>query len=115
MAGSQPRSPEPGGISCAGKSHSNTADHRIVPFTYPAFDPSDEQLQNMKRLMRSFWSRARNPARYDSFDARRLFRARATVSEGRVSLTFDEGEGVTNNLIKELIKEKQSAPMRYGM
>jgi hypothetical protein len=88
------------------------------PFTYPAFDPSDEQLQNMRRLSEILLERGSESRRgYDSLTLAELFREQGRFEEAQVIvLTFDEGdEGVTSNLIKKLIKEKQSAPMRYRM
>lgn len=87
------------------------------PFTYPAFEPTDEQIRNMTRLSEIFltWSAELQP-RY-SMERAELYRELARFDEAElVILTMNERDvGVTSSLITMLIKEKQSAPMRYSM
>lgn len=88
------------------------------PFTYPAFEPTEEQLQNMKRLSRILlaWGSDSRPG-YNSLALAELFREQGRFDEAQVIiLSLDEDdEGVTSNLIEKLSKEKQSALMRYRM
>lgn len=87
------------------------------PFTYPAFEPSEEQLQNMKLLSKILldWSEASR--RGYNMELAELYREQGRFDEAEsVILTIDEDQvGVTSQLITRLIKEKQSAPMRYRM
>ncbi len=88
------------------------------PFTYPAFEPSDEQLQNMKRLSKILLSWGSESRRgYDSLTLAELYREQSRFDEAElIILAIDkEEEGVTSNLIAKLINEKQPAPMRYRM
>ena len=86
-------------------------------FTYPAFEPSVEQLENMKRLSASLleW---RNGSRIGYvLELAELCREQERFEEAEsVIQTLDEKQrGVTSKLITRLIKEKQPAPMRYRM
>lgn len=87
------------------------------PFTYPAFEPTDEQLRNMTRLSEILraWGAASRPGH--TMELAELYRELGRFDEAElVILTIDERDvGVTSNLITKLIKEKQSAPMRYRM
>lgn len=88
------------------------------PFTYPAFEPTDQQLQNMRQLSKILLARVSESRRgYNSLILAELYREQGRFDEAEVIiLTLDEEEeGVTSNLIAKLIKEKQSAPMRYRM
>lgn len=88
------------------------------PFTYPAFEPTDDQLENMNRLSKILLSWGSESRRqYDSLTLAELYREQGRFDEAEVIiLAIDqEQEGVTSNLIARLIKEKQSAPMRYRM
>lgn len=88
------------------------------PFTYPVFEPTDDQLQNMKwlsKILLSWVSESRR--RYDYLTLAELYREQGRFDEAEVIILAigQEEEGVTSNLIARLIKEKQSAPMRYRM
>ena len=88
------------------------------PFTHPAFEPSDEQLQNMKRLssiLLAWGSESRRG--HDALALSELLREQGRFDEAEViilTLQDDDEEG-TSYLISKLIKEKQSAPSRYRM
>ena len=87
------------------------------PFTYPAFAPSDQQIQNMRRLseiLREWGAASRQ--RY-TMELAELYRELGRFDESeQVIMTLDDSEvGVTSNLITRLIKEEQTAPMRYMM
>jgi len=87
------------------------------PFTYPAFVATDQQLQNMKRLSEIFSARgAASRSRY-TLELAELCREQGRFDEAeRVILTLDNDDlDVTRNLIAKLIKEKESAPIRYRM
>ena len=87
------------------------------PFTYPAFEPTDEQLQNMLRLSKVL---------FDLWDLLRSGYAIHLVELYREQSRFDEAElvissmdiktdDVTGQLISTLVKERQPAPTRYRM
>lgn len=86
------------------------------PFSYPAFEPTDEQLQNMKRLCKILLAWGLESRRgYDAIALAELYRQQGRYDEAEVIIfTLDENEeGVTSNLIAKLIKEKEPALMRY--
>jgi hypothetical protein len=87
------------------------------PFTYPAFEATDAQLENMKLLSAILqkWGFASRPGY--TMELAELYREQGRFDESqKVILTLDQRDvGVTSNLIGKLIKEKQSAPMRYRM
>jgi hypothetical protein len=87
------------------------------PFTYPAFEPTQEQLQNMKRLSEMLIAWYEPTRRRYTIELAELYREQGHFEEAeRMILTLAEGEvDVTSNLIARLIKEKQPAPMRYRM
>lgn len=88
------------------------------PFTYPAFEPSEEQLQNMKQLSKLLLAWGSESRRgYDSLTLAELYREQGMFDEAHlIVLTLSEDdEGVSSKLITKLIKEKQSALMRYRM
>lgn len=87
------------------------------PFTYPAFEASDEQLQNMKRLSQILLARGTAPRRRYTLELAELYREQGHFDEAeQVVLTLNENEvDVTSKLITRLIKEQQTAPMRYMM
>lgn len=84
------------------------------PFTYPVFEATVEQLQNMERL--SAILSARGVVGH-TMELAELYREQGRFNEaGQLISSLDDNEvGVTSNLITKLIKEKQSAPMRYRM
>ena len=87
------------------------------PFTYPVFEATDEQRQNMLRLSEilQVWDDAVRKGH--TMELAELYREQGRFDEAeRVILTLDEREvGVTSNLITRLIREKQQAPIRYMM
>lgn len=87
------------------------------PFTYPAFEPTDEQLQNMKRLSMLLLAWGAASGRGYTIGLAELYREQGRFDEAdQVIHTLEERDvGVTGNIITKLIKEKQSAPMRYRM
>lgn len=88
------------------------------PFTYPVFDPSDDQLQNMARLSKILLAWGSESQRgYDALTLAELYREQGRFDEAEVIILAidEEEEGVTSNLIAKLIKEKQPALMRYRM
>lgn len=87
------------------------------PFTYPVFEPTDEQLQNMKQLSQILFEwRSTGRGGY-SLDLAELYREQGRFDEAEhVILTIDGRDvDVTSKLITRLIKEQQTAPMRYMM
>ncbi len=87
------------------------------PFTFPVFEPTEEQLQNMKRLSKILldWKAASH--RGYTMELADLYREQGRYDEAEaVILTIEDAQvGVTSRLIATLIKERQAAPMRYRM
>jgi hypothetical protein len=87
------------------------------PFTYPAFEPTQEQLQNMKRLSEILVEQDELLRRRYTLELAELCREQGYFDQAEhVILTIDDRDvDVTSKLIASLIKEKQAAPMRYRM
>lgn len=87
------------------------------PFTYPTFIATDQQLQNMKRLSEIFSTRDATSRRRYTLELAELYREQGLFDEAEQKIiTLNKNEvDVTSNLITTLIKEKESAPMRYRM
>ena len=86
------------------------------PFTYPPYVPTPEQLANMERLCELFQSSEPEPCGH-TMDLAELYREQGRFDEACAVLQFMEPKelGVTGRLIARLIREKERAPMRYGM
>lgn len=87
------------------------------PFTYPAFEATDEQLENMKRLSDILLELHTATRRRYTLELAELYREQGRFEEaGRMILTVDDRDvDVTSKLVARLIEEKQTAPMRYRM
>lgn len=85
------------------------------PVTYPSFDPSDEQGENMNRLLHLL-SVGDSPTRY-AFEITELFRELGRFNEATQSLQTIkmENEGFAGKLLAELIKAREAAPVRYRL
>jgi len=87
------------------------------PFTFPAFEPSATQLQNMKRLSEILRNRREASPKDYVIELAELYREQGRFEEAEeviVKLDADQVD-VTSKLIRRLIGERQSAPMRYRM
>ena len=87
------------------------------PFTYPAFDPTDVQLQNMQRLSKVLFDRWENSRKGYVIDLVDLFREQGRFDEAELVISSMDikKDDVTGQLISKMIQERQSAPMRYRM
>jgi hypothetical protein len=87
------------------------------PFTYPVFEASGEQIQNMQRLSKILQEWSTLSRQGYTMELAELYREQGRFDESeQVILILDDREvGITSNLTTRLIKEKQTAPMRYMM
>jgi len=87
------------------------------PFTYPVFEPTDEQLQNMKRLSKVLFDGRDTSRREYSMELVDLYREQGRFKEAEfvISSMDIKTDDVTGQLIAKLIKERQPAPMLYRM
>ena len=86
------------------------------PFTYPAFFPTDEQLENMEQLSTILHgSHAMRPGY--TMALAELYREQGRFDEAeQVIQSLDiEKSDVTGTLIAKLIRDKEMAPIRYRM
>ncbi len=85
------------------------------PFTYPAFEATEEQIQNMKRLSQILLAWVAASRRGYTLELAELYREQGRFDEAEQVISIhDNNEGdVTSKLITKLIKERQLAPMRY--
>lgn len=95
---------ETGGVSCVAVKRPATAGHREA-FTYPAFEASEEQLQNMQSLSEILREWVAASRQGYTMELAELYREQARFDESlQVIQTLDEQEvGVTSNLIMRLI------------
>lgn len=87
------------------------------PFTYPLFNPTPEQLNNMARLCEIFLTWDREDFFGYRIDLAELYREQGRFEEAEHEIaSLDEAQdGVTVQLIKRLINQRETAPMRYRM
>lgn len=87
------------------------------PFTYPAFEPKDVQLQNMQRLSKVLFDRWETSRKGYDINLVDLYREQGRFDEAELVISSMDikTDDVTSQLISKLIKERQSAPMRYRM
>ena len=85
------------------------------PLTWPAFEPTDEQLQNMERLSEILLAWDAASRRRYALELAELYREQGRFDEAEgVILTLREVDvGAAFKVISELIEERQPAPMRY--
>lgn len=88
------------------------------PFTYPQFQPTRDQLENMVRLTEvlTYWGDASGGGNY-ILQLAELYREQGLFheAESMIQKVADDAVGVTSQLIARLIKERDTAPMRYRM
>ena len=86
-------------------------------FTYPVFEPSAEQLENMERLSAILLEWIKGSHTWCTLDLAELYREQGRFEEAEAVIqTLDEDQrDVASQLITRLIKEKQPAPMRHRM
>ncbi len=84
------------------------------PFTYPPYEPTPEQLANMKRLCELSQPSGPAPSR-NPLELAELYREQGRFDESRAVLqsVAPKDLGVTGRLIARLIGEDERAPMRY--
>ena len=87
------------------------------PFTYPSFEPTEEQTENMQRLNAILQNREQASRGGYRIEIAELYREQGCFPKAElVILTLDDSEiGMTSQLITRLIREKETAPMRYRM
>ena len=87
------------------------------PFTYPAFEPTDVQLQNMQRLSKILFDRWETSRKGYFINLVDLYREQGRFDEAELVIASMDikTDDVTGQLIGKLIKERQPAPMRYRM
>ena len=88
-----------------------------APFTFPAFQATDEQLQNMKRLSQILHARGTAARDGNILVLAELYREQGRFEEAElvISTIAEQDVDVTSKLIAGLIKDKKSAPVRYRM
>ena len=87
------------------------------PFTYPPFEPTPEQQQNMERLSTILASCDGESLRWNAIPLAELYREQGRYEEAQRAMDAVEKreDDVTVRLISRLIKERDAAPMRYRM
>lgn len=87
------------------------------PFTYPEFEATEEQLQNMQRLGAILQERRQETNSQRTLEIAELYREQGQFEEAESeiqTLIGDQQESQVK-LIARLIEERQTAPIRYRM
>lgn len=87
-----------------------------IPFTYPPYEPSPEQLANMQRLCELLQTSELAP-NGNTLELAELYREQGRFDEASAVLQSVESKDldITGRLIARLVDEKERAPMRYAM
>ena len=87
------------------------------PFTFPVFEPTEEQLANMKCLSAILFEYSKGSRKEYILELADLYREQRRFEEAEsVIQTINEDQcDITSQLITRLITERQSAPIRYRM
>lgn len=83
------------------------------PFTYPPFEPTAEQRDNMKALLLLFKLAPGNWS--DWCTVAELHRELGEFEEAAVALQELKEQTVTSRLIGSMLEKRETAPMRYRM
>ncbi len=83
-------------------------------FTYPTFELSETQRENLSALVRT---QEKNVRKLDSLTRAEIYREQGQFEEASLALNElpEHDSNVTRRLMARLIKEKVNAPMRYWM
>ena len=87
------------------------------PFTYPTFEPTPAQIENMKILSdKLFETQKKEPEKYITTLAE-LYRELGRFEEAKLQIQLipEKEIGTTSKLIADLIDKKESALIRYRM
>jgi tetratricopeptide (TPR) repeat protein len=87
------------------------------PFSVPAYQPSELQIQNMQRLLQLILENKYEPYGPDYLEVSELYRELGLFEEAANALKQCPADdiGVPEKLMERLINEGQRAPVRYRM
>lgn len=87
------------------------------PFTYPTFEPTSEQVQNMNRLSEILHGWDQVGHKGHELELAELYREQGRFEEAldMIQATSEEENTVTSRLVKKLITQRTTVPMRYWM
>lgn len=85
------------------------------PFTYPPFEPSQEQQNNMRALLRLLETLDKRQPYLDEIIE--LHRELGEFDEAAKALTEGEeiNQAISRKLLSDLVQEKRTAPVRYRL
>jgi hypothetical protein len=88
---------------------------RERPFTFPPYDPTVAQVDNMKRLLHLILDEAEKPFRVDWLEVAELYREQGLLAqaEGALSRCNEDHQRVTKEVIQKLVTECAVGPVRY--
>ena len=88
------------------------------PVTCPAFEPTEEQIRNMERLADIFLEQHHASGGRYALDLAELYRELGRFEEAAhmlATLSEEDQQDASVQLMGRLLREQQTAPMRYGM
>ncbi len=84
-----------------------------APFTVPSFNATDPQRDNMQVLLSMLLGSSQKA---DLLEIAELYRELENYDEAQKAIEkFEADEHIASKLLRELIQEKASEPMRYRM
>lgn len=85
------------------------------PITFPTFQPTDVQMENMLHLVELIQANSENFTKEYPVELAELYRELGKYDEAKALLenVSTENQDFVTNLILELCNERQSAPVRY--
>jgi hypothetical protein len=86
-----------------------------LPFTVPAYNPTSEQADNMKRLLPLILGGAEKPFKIDWLEVAELHRELSQFESAALALNLctEAHQLATKNVICKLIERPSAAPMRF--
>jgi hypothetical protein len=87
------------------------------PFTVPTYNPTAEQLDNMKRLLTLVLDGAEESFKIDWLEVAELYRERGDFEQAQDALSRcnDDQQGVTWSVISNLVDARSIGPVRFRM
>jgi hypothetical protein len=86
-------------------------------FTVPPYNPTAEQLDNMKRLLTLILDGAEAPFKIDRLEVAELYREQGLFAQVQDALSRcdEDHQRVTKGVIERLVNDCYSGPVRYRM
>jgi hypothetical protein len=87
------------------------------PFSVPPYQPTQLQLENMKRMLELVLEGGNEPYGPDMLEVAEIYRERSRFDEAKEALNQcpEDDRGTPNQVMEQMIDKGQRAPVRYRM